>query len=357
MFFYLFHKIHTMNKTIATLFIMMASIFAFNFVHADASSVYLTFCEWTQDKFIVDVWEQKDLCFELTNWSEEKYNIKYWFTDAHVDEQNTQICWVNPSTDNYFAKLFKDPSIKSLPIDAWKTETIKERVIIPIGVTWTMYGCLYYTVEGSATQVEWSMVGVQIARYLPIKIFVGKMTDIKNQIQMVDIDSDAYTTNKKVGVSIDEEGSMNLSFLIENQWNVEQDIEITGKVYNAFGFEKAFTTSPIKVAVGEKGEIKANVGIVPFYKWFFSVKFTVKNTPSFIFDASMIDEKYTKSGSISEKSSIFIFSWVSVLILILGIRIIIKLLPFKIFGKKSPQISQIQPQQYQAPLSPQAPQQ
>ncbi len=331
-----------MYKKIIGVALLGISIFWINSVKADASNVYLNLCEWTQDKFVIDAGTKKEICFNLQNSSKENYEIIYGFTDAHLDDNGTQICGVSPSADSKFAQLFQNPEVKTIKLDASTGKIIKETIVVPVGVVWTVYGCLHYTVKGSVNQTAWSMLWVQIARFLPLKIFIGKTADIKSEIAINEVISDHYTTDKRIGISIDDENAMNIKFLVENKWNIEEDIQITGKVYNIFWFEKVFTIVPTKLGVGGKVQLVANLGIVPFYKWLFTVKFNVTNTPIFMFNIDTIDKKYTKSTSISSKVTIYIYSWIHIVVVLIGVRLIIKILPFKIRRKKS-SISQVPP--------------
>lgn len=342
----------SMKKQVIGMLCVLAGIGMFSIVKADASQVSLRGCEGVENPSIVDVAQNKEFCFEFHNQSPEDMNIVYGFTDSYIDKNGSQICWWAPNSGNDFAKLFKDPDVKTIFLSWGSDVSIQETILPPIGAEWTIYGCLNYTVQWSASQTKWSMIGVQVARFLPLSVFIGTITDVKSEIQLGEMESDLYTNDKRVSAFVDDEDNLNLSFDVENLWNVDQNVEISGKIYNIFWFQKSFSIPLKKVGVGEKTTFTANIGMLPIYKWFFTVKFKVSNTPVFVFNSDKIDEKYKKSSLIKAQSTIYVFSRLNIVIAIVVLRIIIRILPFRFRRKQQQQM----PPQMQMPQAPQVPQ-
>ena len=307
---------------------------AFTVVKADASDISLTLCDDSYKDFMLDSGEEKDFCFTLKNKSSEEYIITYGFTESIINNIWRQLCngWV--SADNSFSAIFAKPEPKDIEIGSGESKTITEKIRIPVGMTGTVYGCVSYTVKGSAHQTKWSIFEVLISRTLPLKIFIGKMADIKNDVKLIANRGGVFTTNNKIKANMDSEDNLNISFMVENKWNVEQSVVITGKVYNILWFEKEFTVPAKTVSVNGTGEFIANVGILPFYKWFFSVKINMESTPSFAFNTDGLDEEITKWTLHKDSGNIYIYSWTSIIILILLVVIIIRILPLR--SKKKP---------------------
>lgn len=303
-------------------------------VKADASDISLTLCEWSDKEFMIDAGEEKEYCFSLNNKSSEDYIVSYGFTESIINNIGRQLCNGGISADNSFAVIFKNPAPKDITLLSWETKIIKEKLMIPVGMTGTIYGCVSYNVKGSAHQTKGSIFEVLISRTLPVKIFVGKMADIKSDVTLLTNKGSLFTTNNKIKAILNEE-ELQLSFLVQNNGNIEQSVIITWKIYNMLWFEKEFSALAKKIGVGESSEIIANVGILPFYKWFFSVKVNVEHTPSFAFNTSALDEETLKAWQQSDTGKIYIFSWISIVVVIVLILLILKLLPFKIFGKKT----------------------
>ncbi len=321
------------KKLMLSVLLSFAMFGAFTVVKADASDISLTLCDDSYKDFMLDSWEEKDFCFTLKNKSSEEYVVTYGFTESIINNIWRQLCngWV--SADNSFSAIFTKPEPKDIEIGSGESKTITERIRVPVGMTGTVYGCVSYTVKGSAHQTKWSIFEVLISRTLPLKIFIGKMTDIKNDIRLIANRGGSFTTNNKIKANMDQEDNLNVSFIVENKWNVEQEVIITGKIYNILWFEKEFTTPTKTVAVNGTWEFTANVGILPFYKGFFSVKLNIVSKPSFAFDAKWLDESIVKWQTQKDSGNIYIFSWASIIALIVLVFIIIKILPFR-FKKK-----------------------
>lgn len=305
-----------------------------NFVKADASDVSLTLCSDSQKEFMLDSGEGKEYCFRLNNGSDREYKIIYGFTESIINDIGKQLCNGAPSSGNYFARMFTHPEPKEVIIKWWESKEINEKIMVPVGMTWTVYGCISYTVNEPVQQSKWSIFAVVISRILPIKIFIGKMADIVNDIQLVRNKWGVFTTNNKIKAKVDENGKLVVSFLVENKGNIEQDVAITGSVYNIFWFEKEFTATAKKVGAGETSEFTANIGIIPFYRWFFTIQYTMQNTPSFGFNSVNLDEKYTKGGYTADKGNIYIFSWITLIIIIVVLLFIYKFLSMSFKSKK-----------------------
>lgn len=305
-------------------FVWLFCIFFQWIVKADVSNVNLTLCEDTEKEYMLDVGEEKELCFDLKNKWEEDYIITYWFTEAIIDPDGLYLCSGKPSSWTTFAKTLKNPELKDITLKWGETKQIKETQIVPVWMTGNIYWCLSYTIKGGWYHTEWQMFTVIIARTLPLKVFIGKAGDIINNIEMLPIKWGVFSTDNKIKALVDKENKLVLSFLVQNNGNIEQDITITGTIYNMLWFEKSFSVSR-KIGAKSSWELMTNVWFLPSYKGFFTINYSVENTPSFQFDVSNVDKSIMKKWYIENKAKIYIFSRITLIIIVLIIVLFIKL--------------------------------
>jgi hypothetical protein len=73
------------------------------------------------------------------------------------------------------------------------------------------------------------------------------------------------------------------------------------------------------------------VGIIPSYKWFFTIKTNIKNNPVFSFDVSSLKDELKQWSIVTEKATIYMFSWITLFIVVFILFVLIKLiLPRKV---------------------------
>lgn len=138
------------------------------------------------------------------------------------------------------------------------------------------------------------MFNLIVNKVFPISFFVGKSADIKSSVTLIENEGGEYTTNKAVKATTDEKNNLILGFKVKNEGNVSQDVIISGRVYNMFGFEKSFSMNIARVAPGTEKDLEGNVGIIPAYKGLFNVEYMMQNTPKFEFDTTNLSEDAKK---------------------------------------------------------------
>ncbi|MEI6774869.1 MAG: hypothetical protein WCL18_09175 [bacterium] len=76
------------------------------------------------------------------------------------------------------------------------------------------------------------MFNLVVNKVFPISLFVGSSADINNNLILLKNSGGSYTTNTLVKANIDNANNLKLSFLVKNNGNIGQQIQITGKVNN-----------------------------------------------------------------------------------------------------------------------------
>lgn len=300
---------------------------------ADVQDVSFRFCDDTENKafgewkktFFVTPGEETELCMYFATSSEEPRKILYGFTTAEPREVGSVVCDADKSWNNDFSKYFVNKEAREFIIDKDNPKTIREKILLPIGMSGVQYWCLAYSLGSFEWTWIWWMFNLVVNKVFPISLFVGNGGTIENNVVLLKNGWGAYTTNKKIKATTNDENGLTLSFLIKNEGNINQNVEITGKIYNMLWFEKTFAAQANNVGAGREQEVIVDVGIIPFYKWFFTTKFNVQYKPNFEFDISNLDEEITKWWVLRDTAQIYIFSWITLIIIMVLLLVLIKI--------------------------------
>lgn len=319
------------KKVVFTLF-MVGFLFLW-LSKADVQDVSFRFCDDTENEafgawkktFFVSPGKESEICMYFATSSETPKKVVYGFTKAESRSVGAAVCDADKWPNNDFSKYFVNKEPREFVIDKDSPKIIKEKVLLPIGMSGVQYGCLAYSLWDYQWSGLWGMFNLVVNKVFPISLFVGDGGDIKNAVSFVDTKGGSYTTNKIVKVIIDQENNLKLSFLIKNDGNVSQNVEITGAIYNMLWFEKPFSAQVNNLAPWKTQEVVAPVWIIPFYKGFFTANVNLKYGPVFGFDASTLSDDVKKWGTINEKAQIYIFSWATLILAIVILLILIKL--------------------------------
>ena len=305
---------------------------------ADIQDVNFRFCDDTEGKdfmngkknFMLTPGEPMDLCIIFWSNFDKPIQIVYGFTEGLIDKiSGLQVCRSDKSDSNGFSKYMISKEPRTFILQKGENKTVHETVTLPLGMSGIQYGCLAYslaTAEGNTQATDmWGIFQLIVNKVFPISLFAGKSADIKNAVTLLETAGGAYTTNRSVKVTMDQNSNLILGFKVKNEGNVSQDITLSGRIYNMFGFEKSFSTATSKVAPWGEKDLEANIGIIPAYKGFFSVEYMMQNTPKFEFDTSNITEEAKKWGIVTGSAKVYLFSWISIGILVVLLAIILKL--------------------------------
>lgn len=306
----------------------MFLISSFSFAAEWIKDISLKFCnDGTWDKMtptytaMLEPWQQKELCIYVENTSTWSVIMKYNFPKATLSKWWNQIC----DTSDDFAKFLLDNPKREITIP-WNSAVILKEIFAPSpGMIGMYYGCLAYQLQKPEVEGMWWMFDLVIRKASNLNLFVGSEESISNTIQLTAVTWSIFSTNKHVSAYYNEDGDLILNLSVKNNGNVSQNVSLSGKFYNPLGFEKPFTVPVKKMLPGDTYQMSVNIGIVPFYKWLFSVRISLTGEPVFEFNASGIDEKYKQPTIIKETWSLFIFSWVYIIVALVLLAVIIKI--------------------------------
>lgn len=310
------------------------------YTQADLDQVVIRFCDKIGDldlqkTIYIGTGETSKLRFCIYNQSAKKIPVKYGFTTATYNSVGNRTC------GNEALALIPQQDKRTVEVPPLQMIMINEEIVVPPGMKWYQMGCLTAEVGVNDAIDLWGMFFLSTRKAFDFDIMIWGMADVQNKIEILNTTGGIFSTNKKLKATINDENHLILWFLVENQWNIVQNMTVTGKVYNSLWFEKEFTTESVGIQPKTVGVITTDVWLLPSYKWLFSVKFTVQNEPLFMF--AVEDEKMKQIGSTTQTASIFAFSWVIVWALIVILLILYKIIVPKKRKNDAPSIPQPQP--------------
>lgn len=317
----------------------MAANFSYAQVYteADMKAVTVRFCgegTWASSHdgvVYVEPWKESVVRLCVTNAWEKKVQFQYGFSVSKNDKG--RVCYSDISTGNEFSVLIPQTKSRTITIDPMSEQIIEENVVIPPGMSWAQLGCLMYKLLKPEHMLVGGMFNLEINKYGYLDIVVGWESDVKSSIELLPMDWGVFSTNNKVKAQIDEENNITLQFAIKNDWNVSQNIQITGIITNMLGFQQVFSIPSKIISPWTENEIIGDVGVLPSYKWFYTIKFFVQSDPQFLF--KILNEELKKPWYITENAKIFIFSWIRVIIVILLTLFMYKIIvPKKVKSEK-----------------------
>lgn len=314
------------------LWLLMFFVVMFSMTYASLEEVNFRFCDDVDNSIhlankkviAVNPWEDSEVCVVFLNAAKEKIQVRYGFSYWLLNEQGNQVCDQDSTPNNKFSKFFVQSWENILTLNSWEKQTLKVPVSVPIGVSGMQYWCFVYQLMKQAD--SWGIFSVVVRKIFPLNLFVGGSADIKKSISLLKLSWWLYSTNNKIRAEINDENNMTLYIKVKNEGNITQDIELSGRIYNFLWFEKMFTASQKKLTPGEEREIMIEWWIVPGYKGFFTAKININHIPVFDFDMSDVDNEIKMWWTLTEKTNIYAFSRISLVVVIVLILFIIKLI-------------------------------
>jgi len=279
------------------------------------------------DVVFVEPGKEKKLCLYVSNGWEKKMTFEYGFSMWTTSKGWDPVCDWDMSTGNQFSMLIPWTHNRVVTIDPMTFQVIEEKIVIPPGMNWLQLWCLAYKLSKPQFDGIGWMFNLIVRKVTHLNIVVWWESTVDKTIKIVDAIWGIFSTNKKIKAQLDDENGITLSSVVENKWNVSQNVTITGRIYNALGFQKDFAIEPKQLTPGMKYEFSTNAGILPSYKWFFTIKLNIKSDPVFLFPIS--NEKLKEPGYVTERGKVFIFSRMRVIILAVVLLIIYRVFVHK----------------------------
>lgn len=297
------------------------------YTEADMKAVTVRFCgEWTwasthDGVYYVDPGKEQNVRLCVTNAGKKKVGFEYGFSESGI--WNGRYCQGDIGTGNKFSILIPWTKERKITIEPMSEQIIEERIVIPAGMSWLQLGCIGYNLLQPENTMVGGMFSLKIRKVGYMDIMIWWEAAVKSSIKILNLSWGIFSTNKKVKADVDDANNLKLTFLIGNEWNISQNITITGRVTNALGFQQPFTAAVKAVAPGSTNTFVVDAGILPSYKWFFTVSYNVQSDPQFMFPVS--DEKLKQPSYIADSWKIFIFSWIWVIVWVVLLLVLYKL--------------------------------
>lgn len=301
------------------------------YTQEDMNSVAIQFCNdgidnlKNSDTIYVEPWSEKTLCLYVANASTKEMMFEYGFTLWKTTTEGIPICEWNEDNGNSFSMLIPKTQERTITIDPLTRKTLEEKIVVPPGMSGLQLWCLIFKLVEPANDslVGW-MFKLVVRKSRGINIMIGGESTVNSKIQVVNTTGGVFSTNKKIKAELGTENNLQVKFLVANEGNISQKITITGKIYNILWFQKDFIIESKQLDPGTTSEFVADAGILPIYKWLFTVKFNVQATPQFAF--AVTDETLKAGEHIQGVGNVFVFSWILVIIALLLLWILYKLL-------------------------------
>ena len=286
-----------------------------------------SFCEGDSDKwFSLKAGEEKNVCVQFQN--ALNMDVKLWteIVDGYtIEPRGIRWCIDNPSGNKQFIPWVMTPSRWNAPIDipAGKTVKLYVKMKFPAGSNGVKHACFTYGVLDSTTDL-WSNFSMRFRRESYVDFIVKWGEWLKSNIVALPFDD-----GKTVKSYFDVNDKFVMDFNLQNTGSVDEMITIKWNVHNMFGFTQPFMLTGIRLNVGMTKLIHtSDFGItfdMPFYKWLYSIDWTIQHKPFFEFDVSGfgLDPTLLAWGTIAATGSAFFFPWLmlaALLVLILFIK-------------------------------------
>lgn len=274
------------------------------------------FCELNPNNNEMNVVTQADteteVCVIFQNKSDIDTILNIDFVDGSITPDGTRSCFSpeKPKT-NFGQYLLNRENKLELPANSELKQEYK--IKFPVWFSWVSHGCLAYNIQN--TNIWWWNINMVFRKVHSIDILVWWI-QVKSKIKPT-----------KISISWDQ-ASNRLIFDIENNWNVDQLVQISGTISNLFGYKQEFNIPEFVITAQEKQSISSNILNLPDYKWLFSIKLDVFHQPKFNFhiNNSNLNNEYTNPWIISISKTLMIwnrFYVVSLSVIMLLITIII----------------------------------
>lgn len=263
--------------------------------------------------------QETDICLIFENQWNSQITIQTDFVDWATTNQWTKWCMashpLNKKNFWQFVESWNQIITFSPKEKVEKIFTIK----YPIWYSWFSHWCLTYNLY------DWTWKKDMIFRKVHNIDILVWWTEVKSKIDI------NYIKIEK------DQVSNRLSFIISNDWNIDQTIDISWFIYNKLWYKEKFEIKETAIKSQETLEIKSKKLNLPEYKWAFKLSAILKHKPIFNFNItnSNLKTKYSNPWKIIIEKTLTTISWfytISIwIIIILSTYIIIN-----IFKRKSP---------------------
>jgi len=311
----------------------LSFILAFSFLSIcsaqDVGWISVYFCnDWESTKslnLVAQAGIESEICMDFANSSENDITINYWFVDGTVtaDEYKNKAC-LNEWDIEKFGQ-YVTQNVNEIVVPSMQVVRQKAYVKFPVWLSGMMNWCLTYYVKDDWWQGEW-MFNVLVRKAAFVDVLVG--WEMKRDLKISDKNLFNYTYDKKTK-------KYNLEVIVDNLWNVDENVVITWEISNGIWFINEFTSDKERVVFDSTENFDIELWELPWYKMNYKVTLHVVWNPEFTFSPDLVPDYLKEPTTIDLSFSIFVFPWVLVyclgwlIILIILISFLAKHLKFQ----------------------------
>lgn len=302
--------------------------------------IWFWFCnEWTDNlseslSYAVMPNKPFKVCLIFYNNSNQDITINTRIIDKEIADDGSSYCAYDSTNIHTFIDANDLNDIKEITLPSWEYIIKEFNVTYPIWIQWNQSACFSYYIDDWAAV---TMLKTIVNKAYTMNFFVWWIDDIKNEISFNDIEA-----------NLDDNKDLNLNFVLSNDWNLEDKIEIKGTITNIFWYKKDFTIEWkwIQLTPGTSVPVSAVLWSLPSYGWLYNIEFTATATPFFSYDISnsSIDPTLLESKEFSASTTYFQMPWLIIIIVVIVILLIIT-----IFRKPKEKVVYVQTPQQPTP--------
>lgn len=304
--------------------------------------IWFWFCnEWTDNlseslSYAVTPNTPFKVCLVFYNNSNQNIKINTRIVDKLIDYDWSDYCAYNSTTIHDFIDTDDLNNISEILLPSWEYVIKEFNITYPIWIQWNQSACFSYYIESDD---EWgpTMLKTIVNKAFIMNFFVWWIDDIENKITFNDISTE-----------LDSNKDLNLNFILSNEWNLEDKIEIKWTITNIFGYKKDFTIEWkwIQLTPWSSAPVSAVLWSLPSYGWLYNIEFTAIGTPFFSYDISnsSIDPTLLEAKEFTASTTFFQMPWLIIIIVVIVILLIIT-----IFRKPKEKVVYVQTPQQPTP--------
>lgn len=274
----------------------------------------ISFCNsWIKNDnyftLITEAGKTENLCVNIRNTSRTPMTIHIDFVDWAISDQWNSVCFAPDYSQKEFSKY-----ISNFETDVnleWGEEIQKiYELKYPIWFSGLSHGCISYYISSDENN-EWvSMVFRKVNR---IDILVWWI-EVSSRIKIKDV---FYTWDNEVN---------KLWFLVENEWNINQEVMITWFIKWWFWYQEDFDLWFFKLWAGDSVVVYTNELHMPWYKGRFHANSYISNQPDIDFSISqsnIYDNEYSVAGTMFAHKPFFLWNWLLVVLVALVVILVV----------------------------------
>ncbi len=259
--------------------------------------------------------QETDICLVFENKSNIDTTLNIDFVDGAVTPKGNRSCFSSDKPrPNFWQYVLEHKNEVQLSGKSEKKQTYK--IKFPTWFSGISNGCLIYSIKDNTESAD------------TMRVVFNKAHSIDILVWWIPVDSKIKP--KTISISWDQI-SNRILLNIENNWNINQSVNISGNISNIFGYSQEFQIPEFTINPQDSIQVTSQKILLPDYKWLFSIKLNISYKPNFNFHITNSNQKneYTTPWNISISKILMLWNW----FYLFSISIIIILITIIIFKK------------------------